>query len=94
LNALLSFYGGVAEFSQPLTVGTANTALVPANPGNLKLIITAATGLFTGSFTVTGEPVRKADVFGVLLPLAGAVPGRTRIPPPGRGRSRGWRSPP
>jgi hypothetical protein len=63
--------GLIPGFSQAFTITTANLAQVPTNTNNVKLTLTAATGLFTGSFTqpgLTATTPRKADLFGAFIP--------------------------
>ncbi|MEN3941722.1 immunoglobulin domain-containing protein [Prosthecobacter sp. SYSU 5D2] len=85
-NASILFEEGGLEESEldpsvnPLTLG--GTPLVPSgstNEGKLKLSVTAATGLFSGSFELESvtEPKRKATFNGLIIPQIPTIPAAT-----------------
>ncbi len=86
-NARLLFAEGglassaqVADLDQLLSISTTNVATLrtktTGNPCLFTLKVTASTGLFSGTFTLTdGAIVRKAFYYGVLLPHRGAGEG-------------------
>ncbi len=76
--------GGLSPaINQAFTITTANVAQVPTNTNNVKVTLTATTGLFTGSFTqpgLTATTPRKADIFGAFIPSSASGVGFFNLP--------------
>jgi hypothetical protein len=83
LQAILTDGGLSGQITQSITLTTGNVLQVPTNTNNVKVTLTAATGLFTGSFTqpgLTPTTPRKADLFGAFIPGSASGVGFFNLP--------------